>query len=51
MTGRLDLRDLEFQAGGKGELQAIVDREFLSLLFPTGTPMWTYSPALEIAYE
>ena len=51
MTGRLDWRDLEFQAGGKGELQAIVDREFLSLLFPTGTPMWTYSPALEIAYE
>lgn len=51
MTGRLDWRDVEFQAGGRGSLGPEFDREFLSLLFPPGTPMWTYSPAFEIAYE
>lgn len=51
MTGRLDWRDLEFELGGRGSLAPVFDREFLSLLFPPGTPMWTYSPVLEIAYE
>jgi len=51
MTGRLDWRDLYFAAGPGSKLQKDFGRELLSLLFPSGTPMWTYSPIFEIADE
>jgi predicted N-acetyltransferase YhbS len=55
MTGRLDWRDLVFGSGELAQEQRpLLDtfgREFLSLLFPTRTPMWTYSPIFEIADE
>lgn len=51
MTGRRDWRDLYFAAGPDAALQTDFGRELLSLLFPTGTPMWTYSPVFEIADE
>lgn len=44
MTGRIDWRDLLFSAGE-------TNKNLLSQLFPLGTPMWTYSPAFDIAYE
>lgn len=46
MTGRLDWRDLAFAQA----LPEDFDHQLSSLLFPPGTPMWTYSPAFEIAY-
>jgi len=46
MTGRLDWRDLEFAKA----LPKDLNRQLSSLLFPPGTPMWTYSPAFEVAY-
>lgn len=51
MTGRLDWRDLYFAAGPGSKLREDFGRELLSLLFPSGTPMWTYSPVFEIADE
>jgi predicted N-acetyltransferase YhbS len=53
MTGRLDWHDLTFAAqgtAGAAELDAC-GRDFLGMLFPMGTPMWTYSPVFEIADE
>ncbi|MDF1798805.1 MAG: hypothetical protein P1V81_06490 [Planctomycetota bacterium] len=51
LTGRLDWRDLAFSDAGGSEVLDSFGREQLSLLFPTRTPMWTYSPVFEIADE
>jgi len=51
LTGRLDWRDLAFSADRGPEILESFGREQLSLLFPTRTPMWTYSPVFEIADE
>lgn len=53
MTGRLDWRDLQFASQGTNSMRELetCGHELLRVLFPKGTPMWTYSPVFEIADE
>jgi predicted N-acetyltransferase YhbS len=53
ITGRLDWRDLFFAAQNTKMIAALEEcgRDFVSMLFPISTPMWTYSPVFEIADE
>jgi predicted N-acetyltransferase YhbS len=53
LTGRLDWRDLYFETGGEigGQSMDSSGHDLIGMLFPPGTPMWTYSPVFEIADE
>lgn len=53
LTGRLDWRDLYFETSGEFAGQTMDPRghDLIGMLFPPGTPMWTYSPVFEIADE
>ena len=53
LTGRLDWRDLHFETGGEfgGQTMDSLGCDLLGMLFPPGTPMWTYAPIFEVADE